>query len=101
MFTIAVILQIVFYALFGLICFFVGLVMFLVGGLCGRNIQRHYSKDSAADMVGVPVYQHRIIRCWKSIASVFSIVWLMAGMWPHGFMRIACFSALHLTGGEF
>ena len=101
LFTIAVILQTVVYVVFGLICFFVGLIMFLVGGYFGRSVQKHYDTGSSKDLVGVPIYQYGIIWYWKLFASVFPMFWFMAGVWSHGFMRIACFSALHLTGGEF
>jgi len=100
LFTIAVILQIVFYALFGLICFFVGLIMFMIGGFFGRTVQKHYNQNRNKDLVGVPYNKQYLLWYRKLVATVFPFWWVMDGMWYHGSSCIIGFCCLHLTGGK-
>lgn len=99
-FTIAVISQIILYALFGLLVFFIGFVMFMVGGLFGRSVQKHYDKSTSEDMVGVSVYGNHRIRSGASILLVLPVLWVVSWVVYPRIIGYLYFPVFHLTGGE-
>lgn len=101
LFSIAIVIQMILYVLCGAICFIAGFIMFIVGGLFGRSVQKHYDKDQAKDVVGVPMDSHRVLWYRKLLYSLFPVLWVMDGVSSHSFVRLIGFSNLHLTGGDY
>lgn len=98
--TLAIIAQMIIYNVYGLLCFLIGFIMFMVGGLFGRSVQKHYDQDTKRKLVGVPVSKHGVVWYRKLFFILFPWWWFMDGLWHHGNSGVISFSCLHLTGGD-